>query len=77
MARGNAYGIPLIISADTRGVKKAEKSLKTLIKETKSFGLTSKLSVGAAAVALTAYTKKSISAALADEKAQKKPDSHA
>jgi len=71
MARGNAYGIPLIISADTRGVKKAEKSLKTLIKETKSFGLTSKLSVGAAAVALTAYTKKSISAALADEKAQK------
>ena len=71
MARGNAYGIPLIISADTRGAKKADKSLKSLIKSTKSFGLTSKLSVGAASVALAAYTKKSIAAALADEKAQK------
>ena len=71
MARGNAYGIPLIITADTRGAKKADKSLKSLIKSTKSFGLTSKLSIGAASVALAAYTKKSVAAALADEKAQK------
>ena len=71
MARGNAYGIPLIITANTTGATKAQKSLKGLIKDTKSFGLTSKLSIGAASVALTAYTKKSISAALADEKAQK------
>jgi hypothetical protein len=71
MARGNAYGIPLIITANTAGANKAQKSLKGLIKDTKSFGLTSKLSIGAASVALTAYTKKSISAALADEKAQK------
>lgn len=71
MARGNAYGIPLIITADTRGAKKADKSLKSLIKSTKSFGLTSKLSIGAASVALAAYTKKSIATALADEKAQK------
>jgi hypothetical protein len=71
MARGNAYGIPLIVTADTRGAKKADKSLKSLIKSTKSFGLTSKLSIGAASVALAAYTKKSVAAALADEKAQK------
>jgi hypothetical protein len=71
MARGNAYGIPLIITANTAGAKKADKSLKSLIKNTKSFGLTSKLSVGAASVALTAYAKKSISTALADQKAQK------
>ena len=71
MARGNAYGIPLIITADTRGAKKADKSLKSLIKNTKSFGLTSKLSIGAASVALGVYTKKSVAAALADEKAQK------
>lgn len=71
MARGNAYGIPLIITANTAGATKAHKSLKGLIKDTKSFGLTSKLSIGAASVALTAYTKKSIAAALADQKAQK------
>jgi hypothetical protein len=71
MARGNAYGIPLIITADTRGAKKADKSLKSLIKNTKSFGLTSRLSIGAASVALTAFAKKSVAAALADEKAQK------
>lgn len=71
MARGNAYGIPLIITANTAGAKKAEHSLKSLIKNTKSFGLTSKLSIGAASVALTAFAKKSVAAALADEKAQK------
>lgn len=71
MARGNSYGIPLIITANTAGAKKADKSLKSLIKSTKSFGLTSKLSIGAASVALTAYTKRSIGAALADQKAQK------
>ena len=71
MSRGNAYGIPLIITANTTGATKAHKSLKGLIKDTKSFGLTSKLSIGAASVALAAYTKKSIAAALADQKAQK------
>jgi hypothetical protein len=71
MARGNSYGIPLIVTANTTGAKKAEKSLKSLIKNTKSFGLTSKLSIGAASVALTAFAKKSVAAALADEKAQK------
>ena len=71
MARGNAYGIPLIITANTKGATKAHKSLKGLIKDTKSFGLTSKLSIGAATVALAAYTKRSIGAALADQKAQK------
>jgi hypothetical protein len=71
MARGNAYGIPLIITANTTGAKKAEKSLKSLIKNTQTFGITSRLSIGAASVALTAFAKKSVAAALADEKAQK------
>lgn len=71
MPRSSTYGIPLVITANTAGAKKADKSLKSLIKNTKSFGLTSKLSIGAASVALAAYTKKSIAAALADEKAQK------
>ena len=71
MARGNTYGIPLVITANTAGATKANKSLKSLIKNTKSFGLTSKLSIGAASIALTAYAKKSVSAALAEEKAQK------
>jgi len=71
MVRGTAYGIPLIVTANTKGAKKAENSLKSLIKNTKSFGLTSKLSIGAASVALTAFAKKSVAAALADEKAQK------
>lgn len=71
MPRSSTYGIPLVITANTVGAKKAEHSLKSLIKNTKAFGLTSKLSVGAASVALAAYAKKSISTALADEKAQK------
>ena len=71
MVRGTAYGIPLIVTANTKGAKKAENSLKSIIKNTKSFGLTSKLSIGAASVALTAFAKKSVAAALADEKAQK------
>ena len=71
MVKGTAYGIPLIVTANTKGAKKAENSLKSLIKNTKSFGLTSKLSIGAASVALTAFAKKSVAAALADEKAQK------
>jgi len=71
MARSSTYGIPLVITANTTGATKAHKSLKGLIKDTKSFGLTSKLSIGAASVALAAYTKKSIAAALADQKAQK------
>lgn len=71
MARGNTYGIPLVITANTTGANKANKSLKSLIKNTKAFGLTSKLSIGAASIALTAYAKKSVSAALAEEKAQK------
>jgi hypothetical protein len=71
MPRSSTYGIPLVITANTAGANKANKSLKSLIKNTKAFGLTSKLSVGAASVALAAYAKKSISTALADEKAQK------
>ena len=63
--------VPIFFSLNKLGITGAQKELKKLTSQTKAFGLTSKLSIGAASVALTAYTKKAITAAIADEKAQK------
>ena len=63
--------VPIFFSLNKLGIVGAQKELRKLTNQTKSFGLTSKLSIGAASVALTAYTKKALSAAIADEKAQK------
>jgi hypothetical protein len=63
--------IPIFFSLNKLGITGAQKEIKRLTSQTKAFGLTSKLSIGAASVALTAYTKKAITAAIADEKAQK------
>jgi len=63
--------VPIFFQLNKNGIVGAQKELKRLTSQTKAFGLTSKLSIGAASVALTAYTKKAISAAIADEKAQK------
>lgn len=63
--------VPIFFQLNKSGIVGAQKELKRLTSQTKAFGLTSKLSIGAATVALTAYTKKAISAAIADEKAQK------
>ncbi len=63
--------VPIFFSLNKLGITGAQKELRKLTNQTKAFGLTSKLSIGAASVALTAYTKKALSAALADEKAQK------
>ena len=63
--------VPIFFQLNKLGIVGAQKELRKLTNQTKSFGLTSKLSIGAASVALTAYTKKALSAAIADEKAQK------
>ena len=63
--------VPIFFSLNKLGIVGAQKELRKLTNQTKSFGLSSKLSIGAASVALTAYTKKALSAAIADEKAQK------
>jgi hypothetical protein len=62
--------VPIFFQLNKLGLVGATKELKKLSNQTKSFGITSKLSIGAATVALTAYTKKSIAAAMADQKAQ-------
>lgn len=63
--------VPIFFQLNKLGIVGAQKELRKLTNQTKSFGITSKLSIGAASVALTAYTKKALSAAIADEKAQK------
>lgn len=63
--------VPIFFQLNKLGIVGAQKELRKLTNQTKSFGLTSKLSIGAASVALTAFAKKSVAAALADEKAQK------
>jgi hypothetical protein len=63
--------VPIFFQLNKLGIVGAQKELRKLTNQTKSFGLSSKLSIGAASVALTAYTKKALSAAIADEKAQK------
>ena len=62
--------VPIFFSLNKLGIVGAQKELKKLTNQTKSFGLTSKISIGAASVALTAYAKKSVAAAIADQKAQ-------
>ena len=63
--------VPIFFQLNKLGIVGAQKELRKLTNQTKSFGITSKLSIGAASVALTAYTKKALAAAIADEKAQK------
>lgn len=62
--------VPIFFQLNKLGLVGAQKELRKLTNQTKSFGLTSKLSIGAASVALTAYAKKSVAAAIADQKAQ-------
>jgi hypothetical protein len=62
--------IPIFYNLNKLGLTGAVKELKKLSNQTKAFGVTSTLSIGAATAALTAYTKKAVSAAIADQKAQ-------
>jgi hypothetical protein len=62
--------IPIFYNLNKLGLTGSVKELKKLSNQTKAFGLTSTLSIGAATAALTAYTKKAVTAAIADQKAQ-------
>jgi hypothetical protein len=62
--------IPIFYNLNKLGLTASVKELKKLSNQTKAFGLTSTLSIGAATAALTAYTKKAVTAAIADQKAQ-------
>ena len=57
--------VPIFFQLNKLGLVGAQKELRKLTNQTKAFGITSRLSIGAASVALTAYTKKSIAAAMA------------
>lgn len=65
-----AIKVPVIISYNDKGAKQATKSVSKLGKSFKSLGLSSKLGYAAAGAAATAFAKKSLGAAMADEKAQ-------
>lgn len=65
-----AVRIPILFQLNKLGLVGATKELKKLSNQTKSFGLTSTLSIGAASAAITAYSKRSVAAAVADQKAQ-------
>jgi hypothetical protein len=62
--------IPIFYNLNKLGLTGSVKELKKLSNQTKAFGLTSTLSIGAATAALTAYTKKALTAAIADQRAQ-------
>lgn len=63
--------VPVIITVANKGLKQADSALKTLGKGFKKLGLTSKLSVAAAVSGITLLSKKSLAAAIAQEKANK------
>ena len=65
-----AIKVPILFQLNKLGLVGATKELKKLSNQTKSFGLTSTLSIGAASAALALYTKRSVAAAVADQKAQ-------
>lgn len=63
--------VPVIITVANKGLKAADGALKSLGKGFKKLGLTSKLSVAAAVTSISLLTKKSLAAAIAQEKANK------
>ena len=61
--------VPIIVSYNNKGTKQATKGLGGLEKSFKKMGLASKLSFAAATTAVTAFTKKAVTAALEESKA--------
>jgi hypothetical protein len=61
--------VPIIVSYNNKGTKQATKGLGSLEKSFKKMGLASKLSFAAATTAVTAFTKKAVTAALEESKA--------
>ena len=65
-----AIRIPVVVSYNSKGTKQAVKGLGGLEKSFKKMGLASKFGYAAAGAAALAFAKKSLTAAMADEKAQ-------
>ena len=61
--------VPIIVSYNNKGTKQAVKGIGSLEKSFKKMGLASKLSFAAATTAVTAFTKKAVTAALEESKA--------
>ena len=61
--------VPIIVSYNNKGTKQAVKGIGGLEKSFKKMGLASKLSFAAAGTAVTAFTKKAVTAALEESKA--------
>jgi hypothetical protein len=62
--------VPIIVSYNNKGTKQATKGIGSLEKSFKKMGLASKFGYAAAGTAALAFAKKSITAALADQKQQ-------
>ena len=62
--------VPIIVSYNNKGTKQATKGIGGLEKSFKSMGLASKFGYAAAGTAALAFAKKSITAAMADQKQQ-------
>ena len=67
----DAIRIPVVISYNAKGTKEAVRGLGTIEKSFKKMGLTRKLTLAAMTASIGAFAKQSVSAAMADEKAQK------
>jgi len=63
--------VPVIFSVNSKGLKAAEKGVGSIGKAFKKTGLASKISVAAAVAGVTLLSKKSLAAAMAEEKANK------
>jgi hypothetical protein len=61
--------VPIIVSYNNKGTKQAVKGIGGLEKSFQKMGLASKLSFAAATTAVTAFTKKAVTAALEESKA--------
>jgi len=67
----DAIRIPVVISYNAKGTKEAVRGLGSIEKSFKKMGLTRKLTLAAMTASIGAFAKQSVSAAMADEKAQK------
>ena len=67
----DAIRIPVVISYNSKGTKQAVKGLGSIEKSFKKMGLARKLTLTALGTSITVFAKKSVAAAVADDKAQK------
>ena len=67
----SAIKIPVVVTYNSTGTKQAVKGLGSIEKSFKKMGLARKLTLTALGTSITVFAKKSVAAAVADDKAQK------